>query len=179
VAMIGLEEGLLPHARAATDEGEREEERRLCFVGMTRAKRALLLSRTRRRTHRGIPEIAIASSFLSEIPPGEVERVESGESDDDGFIGRGGRGASIRPDGAPLRTARAHPLVEAFPRGCVVRHPTFGLGRVEEVMARPSGVCAKIQFQQSGVKTLLLQYAHLTRLTDADFDAIDEAPPEP
>ena len=68
VAIVGLEEHLLPHARAAESEAELEEERRLCFVGITRARRRLQLSRAARRTHRGLVEYTIASRFLSELP---------------------------------------------------------------------------------------------------------------
>ncbi len=68
VAIVGLEEHLLPHARAAESEADLEEERRLCFVGITRARRRLQLSRAARRTRRGLLEYTIASRFLSELP---------------------------------------------------------------------------------------------------------------
>ena len=68
VAMVGLEENLLPHIRAVGNEMELEEERRLCFVGITRAKRHLQLSRAAVRTHRGLREPTMESRFLTELP---------------------------------------------------------------------------------------------------------------
>jgi DNA helicase-2/ATP-dependent DNA helicase PcrA len=159
VAVAGLEDGLLPHMRAAQDEMQMEEERRLCFVGMTRAKRHLLLTRAAQRTHRGLRERTIPSPFLQELP-GELI-IESDQADDlaafdpyeDEFdvqvtAGRG-RGAVLRA---------------AFPRGCLVRHPTFGLGRVESVTPRPAGSSARVRFQSVGMKTLILEYAKLERV---------------
>ena len=79
VAMIGMEEGLLPHARSLTSEPALEEERRLCFVGITRAMHHLHLSCARYRTTRGLPERTIPSRFLEEIP--EDVRIVSDQAD--------------------------------------------------------------------------------------------------
>ena len=68
VAMIGLEEGCLPHARSRDSMKELEEERRLCFVGITRAEQHLILSRAVYRTMRGLRERTIPSPFLNEMP---------------------------------------------------------------------------------------------------------------
>ncbi|MFO0888616.1 MAG: 3'-5' exonuclease [Isosphaeraceae bacterium] len=83
VFIVALEEGLLPHTRANTDEGELEEERRLLFVGITRARRELYLSRCRVRTFRGQQQATVPSRFLQELPEGPIEYhdrsgVESG-----------------------------------------------------------------------------------------------------
>ncbi|TVR98908.1 MAG: ATP-dependent DNA helicase PcrA, partial [Phycisphaerales bacterium] len=83
VAVVGLEEMLLPHARAFDNEASLEEERRLFFVGMTRAMRSLLVTSTRYRTVRGRLERTIPSRFLEELP---VEHIRlSDQSHDDGF----------------------------------------------------------------------------------------------
>jgi DNA helicase-2/ATP-dependent DNA helicase PcrA len=68
VAIIGLEEGVLPHSRAKDNVKEMEEERRLCFVGITRAQEFVILSNAARRAIRGVYEYTIPSPFLSEMP---------------------------------------------------------------------------------------------------------------
>jgi DNA helicase-2/ATP-dependent DNA helicase PcrA len=173
VAMVGLEEGSLPHQRAFERESELEEERRLCFVGVTRAMRRLLMTSSKYRTIRGIPERTIVSRFLGELPkehvvfsdragdsaawgPGPSEDERDGASDGPRFVPddegprAGGRGAGGRGVGG-LRV------------GDQVRHPQFGVGKV---MALEGGVNARarIAFRDVGVKTMVLEYARLTRV---------------
>ncbi len=69
VFLVGMEEGLIPHMRAVQDPGQMEEERRLCYVGMTRARNRLVLTRARERSYFGDRRITLPSRFLSEIPP--------------------------------------------------------------------------------------------------------------
>jgi DNA helicase-2/ATP-dependent DNA helicase PcrA len=159
VAVAGLEDGLLPHMRAAQDEMEMEEERRLCFVGMTRAKRHLLLTRAAQRTHRGLRERTIPSPFLAELP-GELI-IESDQADDLAAFAPYEDELDLQPTAGRGRGAV---LRAAFPRGCLVRHPTFGLGRVESVTPRPAGSSARVRFQSVGMKTLILEYAKLERV---------------
>ncbi|MGP1347282.1 MAG: ATP-dependent helicase [Phycisphaerales bacterium] len=93
VAMIGLEEGLLPHARSVESEDALEEERRLAFVGITRAMRRLMISSARYRTHRGLRERTIPSRFLDELPEEHIERSDQADGlgdFDDGYEGGGG-----------------------------------------------------------------------------------------
>ncbi len=154
VALVGLEENLLPLLRATETELELEEERRLCFVGMTRAKRRLLLTRAAIRTHRGIRAGTIASRFLGELPKASIVHSDQAQGifDDDVMIGAGARyGTDDR-------------LVSAFPVGCIVRHPKFGLGRVEEITPRARGASARVAFPTAGVKTLILEHAPLERV---------------
>ncbi|HUB25054.1 MAG TPA: 3'-5' exonuclease, partial [Tepidisphaeraceae bacterium] len=77
VAIIGLEEGCLPHSRARENVKEMEEERRLCFVGITRAQERLILSNASRRAIRGVYEYTIPSPFLGEMPGEMMEVIES------------------------------------------------------------------------------------------------------
>ena len=98
VAMIGLEEGLLPGVRAMESETELEEERRLAFVGITRACERLLITSAKYRTHRGMRERTIPSRFLSELPADHITLSDQsdawdGEGDDEGF-GAGARRSS-------------------------------------------------------------------------------------
>ncbi len=153
VAMIGLEEGLLPHGRAAASEHDLdlEEERRLCFVGMTRAKRRLWISRAAVRTHRGVRAATIESRFFGELPRDRVDVV-------DHSLGADSMAGDAGPP--PDRTSEA----SEFPVGCIVRHPRFGLGRVESIMRRTSGSSARVAFPTAGTKTLILEHAPLERI---------------
>ena len=154
VAMVGLEESLLPHIRALGNELELEEERRLCFVGITRAKRHLQLSRAAVRTHRGLREPTMESRFLTELPSESI--VYSDQSDV--LAGMDGDGE------APLGRLDGKAAIAEFPVGCVVRHPKFGLGRVEAVMPQVMGSKARVEFPTVGTKTLILEYAKLERV---------------
>ncbi|MEK6703154.1 MAG: 3'-5' exonuclease, partial [Planctomycetota bacterium] len=198
VAMIGLEDGLLPHSRALQAEAEMEEERRLAFVGITRAMRHLHISCARYRTTRGLAERTIPSRFLEELP--EHTRVMSDQADVfaglEGTSWAGnqeeGRGDDFGERRAPQRPAafgqraeikpgprvvpidevmnpgapKARPAArggEEFPAGCLVRHPQFGTGKVVSV-TRGQNARAMIQFDNVGVKTLVLEYARLQRV---------------
>lgn len=85
VAIIGLEDRLLPHSRAFDDPGEMEEERRLCFVGITRAEERVMLTNARYRTIRGIRERTVPSQFLSELEPEVVSVTDVSCADENGF----------------------------------------------------------------------------------------------
>ncbi|UCD75616.1 MAG: UvrD-helicase domain-containing protein [Phycisphaerales bacterium] len=172
VAVAGLENGLLPHLRATTSDAELEEERRLCFVGMTRAKRHLLMTRAAVRTHRGIRERTIESPFLHEIPTDSVITSDQAmylddiEDAEESWRPRPcpRKGAGRRPRTAVEASLIADPDQPEITIGCLVRHPKFGLGRVEAIMRRPVGSSARIAFQSAGTKTLMLEYARLKRV---------------
>jgi DNA helicase-2/ATP-dependent DNA helicase PcrA len=172
VALIGLEEGVLPHMRAvqAPSDAPMEEERRLAFVGITRAMESLLITSSVFRTIRGVPERTMPSRFLEELQGPEIEF-----SDQAGY----GAGRATDPDAdAPHeddlnqdperpRQARgggggggARP---EFAPGRRVRHPQFGVGTVESFMGGPSAR-VRVNFRDVGVKTLVLEYARLTPL---------------
>ncbi|MEM6459749.1 MAG: 3'-5' exonuclease, partial [Planctomycetota bacterium] len=154
VAMIGVEDGLLPHDRANDDPSELEEERRLMFVGITRAERRLLLSHAKTRTVFGQTTPTIRSRFLGELPPEAVEEEDATRDpdayDDPTYTGGGGAQRSL-----------AARQAGAYPPGTLVKHPQFGLGRVVQVAPMGAHTRAKIDFQLAGAKTLILQYARL------------------
>ncbi len=169
VAIVGLEEGLLPHARSveSPDEEGIEEERRLLFVGLTRARRHLVITSARSRAQRGFRERTIASRFLRELPEEHVvregERSGRGgfggfDAAGDPFLSGGGRGGS---DDFPGWDEAQVDTSGTIRPGVLVRHPTFGLGRVETVRRRPAGGTAQVLFQRAGVRTLVLEYAPL------------------
>ena len=158
VAMVGCEEGLLPHMRAREGDDDIEEERRLCFVGMTRAKRQLLMTHAARRTVRGMRMSAMESEFLREIPEANAERTDLASSWMDG----GGSEGADEPWMDEFDAPRG--FGSQFPVGCLVKHPLFGLGTVQAILPRGSVTSARVSFRTVGVKTLVLEYAKLVRV---------------
>jgi len=154
VAMIALEEGCLPHARARGNETELEEERRLCFVGVTRAEEHLILSKAAYRTVRGLRERTIQSPFLNEMSQQDIDVIDRAGLND---LGGGDEDSLIRREMAERSTG----LAAQFRKGTLVRHKTFGLGRISEVTPMGSQTRAVIEFNQAGRKTLILEYAKL------------------
>lgn len=168
VAVIGVEDGLLPHQRASNDDKELEEERRLAFVGITRAKRHLYLTHAKSRTIFGQSQHTIPSRFFDELPEDAIEQVRP--EDDDAFDPFEGR---------PTRSVAAR-QAELFPSGTKVRHPQFGIGEVLDVVAMGSITRATVRFNTHGRKTLILQYANLERLgapkPSESFDPDEDIP---
>jgi DNA helicase-2/ATP-dependent DNA helicase PcrA len=149
VAMLGMEDGLLPHERSL-QERTVEEERRLCFVGITRAMRVLLLTNARFRTVFGKSSSTIPSRFLTELPR---ELMETNNVADQGDrVGSFGGGVKSESD---------DPFLQEYPPGTMVRHPQFGFGKVIQVRSSGAHTRATIGFERAGVKTLILQYARL------------------
>ncbi|TMG00986.1 MAG: AAA family ATPase, partial [Chloroflexi bacterium] len=168
VFMIGMEEGILPHSRSleSGNPAEIEEERRLCYVGMTRAKRHLYLVRAFRRAFSGHHP---ASRFLADIPPilaAQSQRATQREMMPARYRhGTHSGTVGARLD-APLHDEEPGPPVEIFNAGDYVRHPKFGEGIV--VSCEPSGpadyLCV-VAFQgEAGIKKLLLSFAPLERV---------------
>ncbi|MBC8105965.1 MAG: UvrD-helicase domain-containing protein [Anaerolineae bacterium] len=152
VAMIGLEEGCLPHSRARGNLHELEEERRLAFVGITRAQQRLLMTKAAYRTLRGLRERTVTSPFLNEMPREAMEII-----DRTGVSGAFDQTSEHR-ERAQTEQER---LTRQFGRGQLVRHPTFGLGRIVDISDMGQHTRAVIDFNQAGRKTLILQYARL------------------
>jgi DNA helicase-2/ATP-dependent DNA helicase PcrA len=146
VAIVGLEEGCLPHARAREHPDQMEEERRLFFVGITRAREQLVLSKAAYRTLRGLRERTASSPFLAELPREHLEVIDR--------TGLPGRGEVDRVADVDVTTT-------TFRRGQLVRHPQFGLGRIAEIADMGQQTRAVVEFNQVGRKTLILQYARL------------------
>jgi len=169
VAVVGLEEGLLPHSRAAESEAQLEEERRLCFVGITRAMRRLLLTSARYRTIRGLSERTIPSRFLGEL--GEQHVTVSDRTDplagldESGWERAEDQSSSIaRQSERSQRGPGGGDASRQFPTGARVRHPQFGLGTIRSVIGG-GNARAVVEFSSVGTKTLVLEYARLQRVT--------------
>ena len=151
VAIIGLEEGCLPHARARGNPNELEEERRLAVVGITRAQERILLTKAAYRTLRGLRERTVTSPFLNELPRESLDIVDRTSLD------YGDNAGEIRERARDEQSR----LSAQFRRGQLVRHPTFGLGRIAEISDMGQHTRAVVEFNQAGRKTLILQYARL------------------
>ena len=167
VFMVGMEEGVFPHARSLVDTKEMEEERRLCYVGMTRAKSHLYLTHADSRMLYGTTHWNLPSRFLKDVGNDEGVRRTNGSTrpapghrhetryeripvDDDLSYEEGsGRGGGNGQDST------------GFPPGTWVRHPIFGKGQVQQFNG---GEKVTIQFSSVGIKKLALKYAKLTRL---------------
>ncbi len=155
VAMIGLEEGCLPHARARDDANQMEEERRLCFVGITRAQQRLILGKAQYRTIRGLRERTVPSPFLMEMPQEALEIIDrAGVPNSAGM-------ASDDPFGRPSYFDQSADPTGKFRKGQLVRHPQFGLGRISDLQTTGSGTRVIVNFNTAGQKTLILEYARL------------------
>ena len=155
VFLVGMEEGVFPHAAASREGRAVEEERRLCYVGMTRAMERLTLTWARERRRYGSRTFGVPSRFLREIPP---ELVEGDALEDAGGSEGGGRSLDYAYSQTDWSDADGAAAVAA---GMRVRHPIFGTGSV--IAVRGSGVQQKldIRFDRVGVKTVVLRYANL------------------
>jgi DNA helicase-2/ATP-dependent DNA helicase PcrA len=165
VYMLACEQGILPHNRSIESgkEDELEEERRLCFVGMTRAMKLLHLCHARMREFRGQTTYAIPSMFLDELPP-EVERVDLSMQKNTarGAIEEWRRGYAATAGGynprgvAPVKPAvnpNANP--DDYAVGQVVQHDEYGIGQVTEVSGFGALRKVKVRFPGSGEKTFV------------------------
>jgi ATP-dependent DNA helicase UvrD/PcrA len=152
VAMIGVEDGLLPHERANASDNEMEEERRLCFVGVTRAMEKLYLTHARYRTVFGQSNVTMPSRFFREMPDDCLEEVDACDDDTDDLAD------------SLVQNSLAGREAAMYPPGTLVRHPQFGLGRVVDIHPTGSHTRARIAFNTAGTKTLILQYARLERV---------------
>lgn len=181
VVFCGLEEGVVPHSRAL-ESGDVEEERRLCYVGMTRAKHRLYLSRARMRRVFGSERSHAPSRFLREIPT-ELLRDESPAAAPGRFpfaappgghgaaAARGGRGAApVRRRSAAGAEGSATPsrppadVPAMYQPGSRLRHPKFGVGIVRGVEHGSHGIKLRMEFHD-GVKTILPTYVELQPVT--------------
>lgn len=151
VFMAGMEESIFPHSRALYDESEMEEERRLCYVGMTRAKEELVMISANSRLLYGGQQHNPPSRFLSEINGDYVQETGSGTLGSGSF----GFGASSLP-----QTADEPRYVPELALGDSVKHQLFGVGRVTEI----DGDMAVIYFKKVGAKKLNIAFAPLEKL---------------
>lgn len=178
VFLAGLEDGLFPHQRSLNDPDSLEEERRLAYVGITRAMRQLYLIYAEQRRLHGIDAYGIPSRFIKEIPEEFLEEVRprvSGTRAGQGF-GRGfGSGFRSSHNGqSGTRQAgqsgmgrgaaglREEPPAPGIRLGARVRHAKFGAGVVVNIEGQGPHARVQVNFEGQGSKWLMLQYANLT-----------------
>jgi DNA helicase-2/ATP-dependent DNA helicase PcrA len=170
VFLIGLEDGVFPHVRSLGDPDELEEERRLCYVGLTRAEERLYLCHAWSRMMFGATDYRPPSRFLDEIPPQLMNAL--GEEDD---RRRRGRGLGAHREVVVAAAMRDHvtPSGPAGARGADqmglkigddVRHEKFGEGVIIDISGAGDKAEARVQFREVGEKTLLLSWAPLERV---------------
>jgi DNA helicase-2/ATP-dependent DNA helicase PcrA len=176
VFLAGLEENVFPHSRSRAEADELEEERRLCYVAITRAKERLFLSRAASRLQQGVPVTNEPSRFLDEIPERLLDLDGPPAS---GFFDRPPRGfgdSSWTGGSSAMRVARRRaetasprppsdtpPTPDGFEVGIRVSHPMFGSGKVLDREGSGAGLKLTIQFTGYGTKRILPAYTRLTR----------------
>ena len=144
VYLVGMEEGLFPHQRSSGDPAQLEEERRLCYVGITRARRKLTLSYARHRRMHGSEFYPQPSRFLGEIPQELVDEIRLGGAASRDFLDK------PAPD-----------TDSPFGPGQRVVHTRFGEGTVMHLEGRGSHARIQVNFEGAGAKWLVLAYANL------------------
>lgn len=152
VFLVGLEEGLFPHQMSVEEPGRLEEERRLCYVGITRARRELVVSCAERRRLHGTESYALPSRFLREIPHHLLEEIRPQVQISRPVYNAEPRGRVASPrDEAP----------SALNLGQRVRHAKFGEGVVLNYEGQGSHARVQVNFRDAGAKWLVLAYANL------------------
>jgi DNA helicase-2/ATP-dependent DNA helicase PcrA len=171
VYMVAVEQGLLPHERSLAHEDEVEEERRLCFVGMTRAMEELHLCHARLREFRGQTLYAVPSMFLGELPPEGTEATDLSGSGVAQAIPAWRSGPASADHGwleagIPLRarreTAGQSSDAQQFAEGMLVRHDAYGTGRITQVSGYGAMRTVKIRFGSGGERAFRVDKAKLT-----------------
>ena len=156
VFIIGCEEGVFPHSRSV-EEGSLEEERRLCYAGITRAERDLYLTYARRRAVFGAQAYGLPSRFLSEIPPDLVDQEGTFST----FAGTGAAAGGSRPRGMSWAAARSAAPSADYRMGDDVVHAAFGEGVVTGV--EPGGIVV-VRFATDGSeRKLMAEYAPISK----------------
>ncbi len=157
VFLTGMEEGIFPHSRTLDDPEELQEERRLAYVGLTRARENLFITRAEYRSAWGTPNYNAASRFISEIPENVIEWNQAQEKT------ISSRSTIKRNFAAPKATGKVSNTMQ-LEVGERVSHDTFGLGTVIEVSGEGDRSEATIDFGSFGPKRLLLRYAPVEKL---------------
>jgi DNA helicase-2/ATP-dependent DNA helicase PcrA len=177
VFMLAMEQGLLPHDRSIGRGDEVEEERRLAFVGMTRAKEELYLCHARMRDFRGNTNYTIPSMFLSELPEEVVEVDVSSSGSNPSFDDwRGGSAAAEEGWSATGLPRKPAPIVprklaatttddKGLAEGLVVRHATYGRGQIIELSGYGAMRRVKVRFATAGVRSFIVEKAQLEILS--------------
>jgi DNA helicase-2/ATP-dependent DNA helicase PcrA len=153
VFITGMEEGLFPHGNSLRNESGLEEERRLCYVGLTRAREKIYLSSADSRRVYGSYRACIPSRFLNELPQAHLSRTTPT--------------TRIQRAASPARSQSAVPssaVNNAFPVGVRVHHPLWGIGTITQSGHSEKGSKVTVRFQQAGSKKLIAELAGLKKI---------------
>jgi DNA helicase-2/ATP-dependent DNA helicase PcrA len=160
VLLVGMEEGVFPHASSSQDDEGLEEERRLCYVGMTRAMEQLYMTCARERRRFGTHSYQSPSRFLREVPEAlmDVQHAPTRSRRSQRERPRQERGGG-RLDRS--YTQESYDEGDGIQPGMRVRHSVFGLGTIEAVIGDGLSQKLRIKFDRAGIKTVMVRYANL------------------
>jgi DNA helicase-2/ATP-dependent DNA helicase PcrA len=152
VFMVGMEEGLFPHQRSSEEPGRMEEERRLCYVGITRARQQLIMTSAEVRRLYGNDNYNVVSRFVKEIPDKLIQEIRP-------------KAQFSRQMYQPTQISRHQVEEEAgLSVGQRVAHQKFGTGIVINIEGQASQARVQVNFENEGSKWLMLSYANLQPL---------------
>ena len=165
VFLAGLDEGLFPHSRTLMDPEQIEEERRLAYVGITRAERQLYVTNAITRTMDGRISAYMPSRFLGEIPPELVEEYKRKSAMPQSRMTAvpGQQRVSILSKPVATSLPKKHAVTDSFAKGDKVRHKIWGIGTVLDVIGDGPNMQMKIQFPTKGVRQVVVKYAPLEK----------------
>lgn len=166
VFLTGLDEGLFPHSRTLLDPAQVEEERRLAYVGITRAERQLYVTNAITRTMYGRISAYMPSRFLAEIPPQLMEDYhrKSAMPQSRTTAVPGKQRVSILTKPVASSLPKKHAVIDTFAKGDKVRHKIWGIGTVLQVIGEGPNMQMKIQFPTKGVRQVVVKYAPLEKV---------------
>lgn len=166
VFLTGLDEGLFPHSRTLMDPAQVEEERRLAYVGITRAERQLYVTNAVTRTMYGRISAYMPSRFLAEIPPQFMEDYhrKSAMPQSRATAVPGKQRVSILTKPVASSLPKKHAVTDTFAKGDKVRHKIWGIGTVLDVIGEGPNMQMKIQFPTKGVRQVVVKYAPLEKI---------------
>lgn len=166
VFLTGLDEGLFPHSRTLLDPAQVEEERRLAYVGITRAERQLYVTNAITRTMYGRISAYMPSRFLAEIPPQLMEDYhrKSAMPQSRMTAVSGKQRVSILTKPVASSLPKKHAVTDTFAKGDKVRHKIWGIGTVLDVIGEGPNMQMKIQFPTKGVRQVVVKYAPLEKI---------------
>lgn len=166
VFLTGLDEGLFPHSRTLMDPAQVEEERRLAYVGITRAERQLYVTNAVTRTMYGRISAYMPSRFLAEIPLQFMEdyhrKSTMPQSRTTAVPGKQRVSILTKPVASSL--PKKHAVTDTFAKGDKVRHKIWGIGTVLDVIGEGPNMQMKIQFPTKGVRQVVVKYAPLEKI---------------
>lgn len=166
VFLTGLDEGLFPHSRTLLDPSQVEEERRLAYVGITRAERQLYVTNAITRTMYGRISAYMPSRFLAEIPPQLMEDYhrKSAMPQSRTTAVPGKQRVSILTKPVASSLPKKHAVTDTYAKGDKVRHKIWGIGTVLQVIGEGPNMQMKIQFPTKGVRQVVVKYAPLEKI---------------